>query len=239
MLINRTNPAVICLSETHITNTIHKSELIIENYRLENCLSISRHTGGVSMYIREDLKYSRIIEEVLDYNYWIMGIKTVVGSKPYMLITVYHSPSSSHSKFIEAFEELVNRLDVGNSTLIIIGDFNVNIAVNTFYKTKLLECINRLGLYQIMNQFTRVTKDSSTMIDLIVTNNRKVQYGVFLTPKITDHSIIAVYLQESHEKKGYFKSVRQFKKFIDLDFQLDLMKVEWDSIITNVDVMVT
>ena len=124
---------------------------MLEGYRLENCLSISRHTDGVSIYIREDLKYKKIMEEVLEYNYWIIEIKTVVISKLYLLITLYHSPSSSHSKFIEAFEELISKLDVGISTLIIIGDFNINMATNNFYKNKMMESSNRLGLYQVMN----------------------------------------------------------------------------------------
>ena len=43
--------------------------------------------------------------------------------------------------------------------------------------------------------------------------------------------------QETKEKKGYFKAPRLFNNFIDKDFQFDLISAEWDSSITNVDVM--
>lgn len=60
----------------------------------------------------------------------------------------------------------------GNSTIVIIGDFNINVASNTFYKDKLLQSIQRLGLYQIMDKYTRVTSESSTIIDLVITNKK-------------------------------------------------------------------
>ena len=43
------------------------------------------------------------------------------------------------------------------------------------------------------------------MIDLIITNKKNITYTVFFTPKITDHSIITMDLQETKEKKGYLK----------------------------------
>lgn len=47
----------VLLSETHITSDIADEEIMINNYNLFRCDSHSRHTGGVIIYLKKNVKY--------------------------------------------------------------------------------------------------------------------------------------------------------------------------------------
>lgn len=52
-IINKMRPALICVSETHITEDIEDSELEIEGYSFICSYSTSRFTGGAIIYIKD------------------------------------------------------------------------------------------------------------------------------------------------------------------------------------------
>nr|CAI5828613.1 unnamed protein product [Callosobruchus analis] len=54
--------------------------------------------------------------------------------------------------------------------------------------------IQALGIEQVVVEPTRVCKDSSTLIDYVLTNNTNFEHKIFKTPKITDHFIIGIRL---------------------------------------------
>lgn len=60
VLVNEKKPMIIFLTETHITIDINDSELKINGYNLVRCDSHSRHTGGVAIYVQEELSMNII-----------------------------------------------------------------------------------------------------------------------------------------------------------------------------------
>ena len=62
-----------------------------------------------------------------------------------------------------------------NNDIIIAGDFNIDWQ-SDFYKSKLESILNDNGQKQIMKEFPRITKNSKTLIDYIVTNNEMVDH---------------------------------------------------------------
>lgn len=163
----------------------------------------------------------------MDMNLWIIGIKVIIKNIVYLVITVYHSPNSNHSEFINKMENIVVEYYSFMGTIIIIGDFNINMAVNSFYKDKLCQSIDRLGLHQIMNSFTRVTNSSSSMIDLLITNKKDLQFKIHLTPRISDHSIISINIEQNKPHIVQQKIINDYKNFNETEFQFDLMDAEW------------
>lgn len=49
-----------------------------------------------------------------------------------------------------------------------------------------------LGMKQIVSHATRVTRDSETMIDLVITDNMNIESAIQKTPRISDHYIIDI-----------------------------------------------
>ena len=168
-------------------------------------------------------------------NMWINGINIVINKQKYIIFNCYHSPNSSHTEFLSKLEEIMIDWVTNDSILILVGDFNINIAKTSYYSDKLTSVIKSLGLYQLMDRFTRVTKDSSTIIDLVVTNKKDLKYKVHTTPKISDHSIITIELLNNYKIKPYHKKVRIYKDINENNFQDDLKETEWNILNKDTD----
>lgn len=225
-LINRWRPAVICLAETHITEELEEVETIIEGYKEVHAFSTSRYTGGASIYIKEELHYSVIVNEILEKNMWLIGINLNIKGQKYNILSVYHSPSSSDSKFLSKLDEIIEDYATKPDTFVLVGDFNVNVARDTFYSEKLKTIVSSHGMYQLVQGFTRVKQNSSTMIDLIITNDKTIKHQVHHTPKVADHSILTIDFPhvEAVTETILFRDMNNFN---ELQFQLDLMDSVW------------
>ncbi|EFN85633.1 hypothetical protein EAI_07005 [Harpegnathos saltator] len=78
--------------------------------------------------------------------------------------------------------------------------------------------IRGLGMKQYVNKPTRITKDSQTIIDLVLANG-EVKVQVKDRPKITDHAWLQVELGSSRSEKKYREfSGRDYSKFNSSEF---------------------
>lgn len=69
---------VFC-SETCLTDAITDSEISVNGYRIVRCDSHSRHTGGVAIYVRENIFFETIFNSAIDCNVWYLPIKVKRG----------------------------------------------------------------------------------------------------------------------------------------------------------------
>jgi exonuclease III len=74
-LVSKLNPGFVCVSETHITNDVLDQELKIHGYEMVSAFSHSKHTGGASILIRDDIEFEEICNLVEKEKWWISGIK--------------------------------------------------------------------------------------------------------------------------------------------------------------------
>ncbi|KAL3288806.1 hypothetical protein HHI36_003239 [Cryptolaemus montrouzieri] len=91
--------------------------------------------------------------------------------------------------------------DIKQGSIIILGDFDIDMSKNNYYGHKLMDAIKRLALYQINQHFTRITNKNSSLVDLIANNEPSLKYKVHLTPKITDHSIISLNIKDEGKRE--------------------------------------
>ncbi|XP_045474989.1 uncharacterized protein LOC123680911 [Harmonia axyridis] len=115
-----------------------------------------------------------------------------------------------------------------------VGDFNMNYLNKSTTEMKLfLEILESFGLKQIVNEPTRTTPNTSTLIDYILTNNTDliVNTGVIPVPEISDHDLVHCVINLKVEKTGpIFKTSRDFKH-LDYDrFKTDLISIPWNNI---------
>jgi hypothetical protein len=55
------------------------------------------------------------------------------------------------------------------------------------------------GLYKIIQQATRVIYDSATLIDHVLANVKNIRYEIHYTPRISDHLIVKIKINESRK----------------------------------------
>lgn len=116
----------------------------------------------------------------------------------------------------------------------ILGDFNCNLleAKANLHKTKLLSLFEEYQYKQLIEQPTRITKASESLIDHIITNmpQRIYKSGVCHV-SISDHSLIYT-VRRLALPRGLPRivEIRSFKNFDKGSFLNELTEAPWDAI---------
>ena len=100
---------------------------------------------------------------------------------------MYRNPALSR-EWSDEFTNMMNKVAENNGNILLLGDFNINL----FKQPPALNNITSLfGLDQLVEEATRVTKSSATLIDDIYTNNRsRVTDLRIVESGISDHCAI-------------------------------------------------
>lgn len=193
-MLDRRKPVVLMISETHVTEDINSCEIECVDYKCVRNNSHSRFTGGCIIYIRYDFDYDVIDCTILPNNIWILSIKIYPSNRRVngcICSVVYHSPSASKADFLNYFEAwLEEKLDITEQH-IICGDFNIDMMSNGLYSKRLQNIIEINGMRQFVQNATRITNLSSTMIDLVISNG-ETEVEILLDEKISDHCTLEI-----------------------------------------------
>ncbi|KMQ86555.1 rna-directed dna polymerase from mobile element jockey-like protein [Lasius niger] len=103
-----------------------------------------------------------------------------------------------------------------------MGDFNLDIRSEEFYARKLVNELLALGIKQYIKDFTRITKSSQTVIDLVFSNDKQ-NVQVCHTPIITDHAWIVM----TFEKSNDCDKLRKFRARDRSKFSADYFERIW------------
>lgn len=230
-------PLVVCVTETHITQDIEEVELMIPGYKCISCLSHSRHTGGVIIYVKKNIN-SSIICNVAALEYWSLFIKLQINNQLFVVGAIYRSPNGNYEEFLNFFGQKIENEDICKNEVLIMGDFNINFNDTENYNTKKLNnMIRDSGYKQIMNHDTRITNTSSTMIDLIITNMYDLEPLPFIYPNISDHLIIGTNLNICVRNNIESICFRNFNKENINKIKIDLVGKNWQYDCTDLDIL--
>ena len=186
---------IFSLSETHTNATIKNPEIQIPGYTLERKDRENGRHGGVSMYIREDVKYRRRSDlEISGIEFlWIEII--IPKSKSILMCSAYRPPDASKfldKNFIEKFNNMLDNISAEDKETIMCGDFNIDYKVPRDH-SNLKDLIKLYGYNQLIKTFTRIAKQSKTLIDLIFTTDKyKIADTIVYTNSTSDHSLIGI-----------------------------------------------
>ncbi len=232
---------VLAINETRLDSNIMDSEVHIPGYeiiRRDRCIN-GRHGGGVCFYVRSTINFlPRPDLSCQEIENLCIEIRKP-NSKPFLITTWYRPPNSVVDKF-NYFETLLGKLDAEQVEYYVMGDLNCNLSSPTLdHNSTLLNNITNLyNLHQLINEPTRITESSSTLLDVIFTNmpDKIVCSGVSHIG-ISDHSLVYAFrkLSTGLSRKGHSTvSYRNFKNFNSSSFRNDICQQNWD-IIMNFD----
>ena len=182
---------ILAVNETRLDNTIDDSEIAISNYTLTR-RDRSRHGGGVAIYIRNPIQF-KIRNDLKDDDLELLCIEINKPKMKPFLISTWYRPPNAPIELFEKFNCILNKIESSHLESTITGDFNCNILADVSdNNTKhLIELCDLCQYSQLITQPTRITASSSTLIDLILTNepDKFVTSGVQHIG-ISDHSLI-------------------------------------------------
>ena len=189
--------------------------------------------GGVCFYVRSNINFSPRLDLSIDHLENLCIEIRKPSSKPFVIATWYRPPNSTVDKF-HLFESFIGRLDAENVEYYVLGDLNCNMGASIpDHESRLLSSISELyGLQQLIEEPTRITESSSTIIDLIFTNvpDNVVSSGISHVG-ISDHSLVYAFrkLFTGTSNKGHTTvSYRNFKNFDPARLRADMCSQNWE-----------
>ena len=239
------NLHIFGLSETNLKD--HKSTDVFKingfqtPFRKDN---YSNGGGGLIVYVRNGINARR--REDLETNsiscLWLEI--SPQNSKSFLVGNIYRPPYSK-VEYNDRFEDFMDIVINEDKEFVLLGDLNKNL-LNEEIDRDWGNFIMSLGLTQLVSEPTRVTKDSTTLIDHIYTNNEEnIQHVSVKKNCLSDH--FAVFCsRKAHSEIGKFIkhqtiTYRSFKTFDESRFLTDLSLVPWKIIqaFDNIDDIVS
>lgn len=194
-------PMMIFCTESRLTDDIRKNEYEINGYNSVVCLSQSRYTGGVIIYIKNSLKFKEIANESIDKIIWCLSIELFDCSINGIYSVVYRSPAfnlNTSNEFLDSYIEKYHNL---NKMCIIVGDMNIDLNMQNNYNNQLMELISKYDFKQIVDFNTRITNESETLIDYVITNRvERVTCKPIKHGRISDHETIEINISKTHSE---------------------------------------
>jgi hypothetical protein len=238
---------LIAITESWLSGKDNIDMFSIPYYNIEFINREYNKGGGVLLYIRDELSYNVIENQSFSKEGYMdiltveIKLNTCKGKKIFTISCVYKSPCINLRTFLPKFEEFIESHKGQHSY--IIGDLNINILkhsaskeVNNFIDLMLMNSFNPL-----INQPTRFSKSSNTLIDNIWTNDNKTHenlYSYIIYSDISDHLPIALIVRDSKVStpKTQIKStIRDLKKSNIDKINAELSKCKWYDVLREND----
>ena len=171
-------------------------------------------------YVNEQLE-SHPLKHLSDSNYESLWIKVCLSkTKPIFLSVVYRPPSngsdldSTENLCAYYLKQCKKQLPQSNEVFI-CGDLNCNMLNKYALSSKIKDLCSSLSLKQLIEEPTRITTHSSTLLDLIMTNSVNVSKSGVLYSGISDHSLVYVITKFKRPKsEPKLIKTRSFKHFV-------------------------
>ena len=207
-------PDICGITETFLKDTIQDSEINIPGFNTVRLDRKGKPGGGVIAYIRHkhtfinrnDL-YCNSIESV-----WLEMKPS--NQRPYLVCIIYRPPDA-HVEWYVHFETQLEKASATNLEIILMGDLNIDLMKHYNGRWEIL--IQTFNLTQVVDVPTRVTENTSTLIDHFYVTNPELVTQVTVPPiGLSDHySISMLYGKGMIAKRSKHKTIetRNTKNF--------------------------
>lgn len=167
LLAVTSRPDLIAISESWLDPSIAACEVAIPSYQLFR-RDRSRHGGGVCLYISDSISVShKSSHESAEF----LHVEIASAFGPFLFGLCYRPPGSDLD--LSLLESLLGSLNLARfNRVMILGDFNVDLTqVDSLPATDLLGVAASVGLVQVIDQPTRDTNSSSSLLDHVYTSD--------------------------------------------------------------------
>ena len=223
---------LIAFNETRLDANITDNMINLDGYDIVR-KDRSRNGGGVCIYLRSSINY-KVRNDLVPTELEAVCVEIIKPhSKPFLVTTVYRPPSAL-SEFFDHFENLIKAVDNENKEMYILGDLNCNMLKtnnDSNIPTKKIKSLYELyQLTQLIDEATRITPTTTSLIDHIVTNMpEKISDSGVIHTGISDHSLVfAIRKISIVTKQENTLEIRNMKNVDEGKFIEELLKQHWE-----------
>ena len=140
---------------------------------------------------------------------------------------------------IKVLNKMLTKVNKDSMETFLLGDINVNYLVKSSHK-EIKELFITHGLHQLVKLPTRVTQETKSLIDVIMTNTRSnVHHTKVLPLSLSDHDCVMCVRKINHRKMP-FRTItcRDYSKYNHTVLARDIENYDWNSVYaeTNVNI---
>lgn len=237
MLCFQRQPSLVFCTEARITEDICDNEYFIDGYNSIVCFAQSRFTGGVVIYVKKNLKYKVIANSFIEKLMWCLSIELLGCTMRGIYSVIYRSPAYNFNLSSELFDSFLEKTVKLNKLNIITGDVNVDMNVTNNNTRCINSLLNKHGLKLIVNFNTRVTNESQTLIDYVITNESdRVKCKPLPCDIISDHETIDIVIFRQNYFIGSDEYVMSWNEYSKDKLIRNLRNCDWSLFnLVNID----
>ncbi|VEN59811.1 unnamed protein product [Callosobruchus maculatus] len=206
--------------------------LAIEDFKLISCYSRTegKH-GGAAVYARTSVD-CRALPEVCEVSsekvIECAGVECFLKNERFVIVSLYRPPAGNIDIFFNKLEKLINLLFNTNRTIVVAGDFNIELLRDNKHKTQLLSLMSSFQLFQTIFEDTRRTSEfSASCIDNIFTNQEYVRTET-IENFVSDHKAQKITFESPEAGvKNIVGSIRIFSDDNTRKFLSRLLEEDW------------
>lgn len=210
-MLHNENIDILCICETWLDSSIDSKFVKISNFNIVRC--DAGRGSGVCIYIREVFNYS-ILNHNIDK---IVGVEDIwiqvqLRKFPSFIVgCVYRHPKALVTSFGYLSDVFRNML-LRKKPIFVMGDLNDDLLTRG---NNLNRIIRNLNLKQVIDKPTRITQNSSTLLDVIITNNTEMILKSDVEPgNVADHEVISVVINiHKPKQEPITKTYRSHKDY--------------------------
>ena len=164
---------IISFTETWLSDNCPASDLSFPFFHAaERKDRVADRYGCVMVYVKDNISYVRRNDlEIAGLE--CIWIQIKLCNKRKILFGVFYRPPTSDSAYYSLIEDSVGLAIHSNiSNIIITGDFNIN-QLNPTSNRKINTLCNQFNLFQLIEEPTHYTKNSSSLIALLFVTNKE------------------------------------------------------------------
>lgn len=170
------------------TETWYESEgevLYLPGFRTFFLNRSHRRGGGVLQLVSEHMPCSLLTEfsiETPDYEALSLLYQKSV------FVVLYRPPNGKLDAFLSFLESVLSFVSLNRLHITIGGDCNINLLQDTYQSRELQVILDSFGCKNVINEPTRISHSSESLMDLFVTNSIEdtIQSGV-VSAAVSDH----------------------------------------------------
>lgn len=229
------NTHIFQVSESHLDESISDSLINVCGY---NIIRKDRKGGpgsGVCMYIRNDLNYQRRQDLEKDEIEALVIEIFIKYSKSLLASVVYRPPDSSkylNRKFEHVFADFITTAVSEDKEFILSGDLNCDYLKRSDH-IAIKDCLKLNGFKQLIDEPTRITMNTSSLIDIIATTHENnIALKFVYSSGTSDHHLTGIVRKLNTKRFRPRRTlVRNYKGYSKDDFNNDLHSQDWQSVL--------
>ena len=247
-LVGHTKPAILGITESKLDSSVSDQEVNISGYSILRS-DRNRYGGGVACYVRADLCFNRrnVFSNSIENIFFDLLIPKI---KP-LSISIFYRPPHVNT-FLETFANDLKLIDLKETEVYFLRDFNINLLVNDKFvlkenqsldfrnlncplMSKYKELCQTFSLKEVIQEPTRIRSTTSSLLDHILTNaGWKISQKGVIDVGLLDHQLIYCTRKIIGTKANMHNQirVRSLKKYTPELLIKELKKINFLSIIS-------